>query len=287
MKTDGQSRNGWKCWYVHHDNVSIASSSNGDQWRSSSAFWTLIIDHSIHHSISTDLHVRNLLQRFLKSIQIVPTGCLKKLCMPIYLHLDNHESVPLDMMIIYSSCQHQFQNLEAKVVYLKAFSKNNKCLETTKIHASASVREYSVQSSPFIILALLDLFEFVILIAIVFVFAWVILLVFWIVIPKMGSEIVRFKMDFFRSEITPMTKTAVWIAKKVTMKFLWSEMTPPPPHSGPGWGRINFWKCTKKETKRDNNTLNIVFPRTRLFLMKVLKKMHFCYFCFCEGVTLA
>ena len=37
--------------------------------------------------------------------------------------------------------QHQFQNLQAKGVYLKAFSKNDKCLKTTKIGASASARK--------------------------------------------------------------------------------------------------------------------------------------------------
>ena len=48
-----------------------------------------------------------------------------------------------------------------------------------------------------------------------------------------------------------------------------------PPHSGPGGRRINFWKCTKKEAKRGNKTLNIVFPKTGLFCLWKVKKNDF------------
>ena len=50
-------------------------------------------------------------------------------------------------------------------------------------------------------------------------------------------------------------------------------------HSGPGGRRINFWKCTKKEAKRGNNTLNINFPKTGLFFDERFKKMIFGQFC--------
>ena len=51
------------------------------------------------------------------------------------------------------------------------------------------------------------------------------------------------------------------------------------PHSGPGCGRINLWKCTKNQAKPGNSSLNIAFHKTGMIFNKSLKKMIFGHFC--------
>ena len=58
---------------------------------------------------------------------------------------------------------------------------------------------------------------------------------------------------------SPLRKTWYWILH-IQREFCLLPFQPP--HSGPGGRRINLWKWAKK---RGNNTLNIVFPRTRFF----------------------
>ena len=49
----------------------------------------------------------------------------------------------------------------------------------------------------------------------------------------------------------------------------------PPPHSGPGGGRINFSKCTKSASKWGIFTLDIAFPKTGMLFNNSPNKMDF------------
>ena len=76
--------------------------------------------------------------------------------------------------------------------------------------------------------------------------------------------------------------------KKYETCFSSGEPPSPHPHSGPGCGRINLWKCTKNQAKPGNNTLNIVFHKTGMILNECPKKMifwPFLHFWLCQGLN--
>ena len=60
-------------------------------------------------------------------------------------------------------------------------------------------------------------------------------------------------------------------------------------HNGPGWGRINLWKCTKNQAKPGNSTLNIAFHKTGMIFnespQKIIKIRPFSHFCLSQGLN--
>ena len=72
------------------------------------------------------------------------------------------------------------------------------------------------------------------------------------------------------------------------MSFPKAPWWPPPPHSGPGCGRINLWKCTKNQAKPGNSSLNIAFHKTGMIFNESLKKNDFwpfLHFWLCQGLN--